>query len=65
MRYGRGEQRAILVLRHFAGFETNEIAEILGIPPGTARSRLHYALAKLRTALTAAAESLAQEGRLA
>ena len=41
------------------------IAELLGIPAGTARSRLHYALAGLRDALAAdrAPERLAQEGR--
>jgi hypothetical protein len=35
------EQRALLVLRHYLGLETAEIAETLGIPEGTARSRLH------------------------
>ena len=47
------QQRAILVLRHFAGFEPVEIAEILGIPAGTARSRLHHAHRAMRAALEA------------
>jgi len=47
------QQRAILVLRHFAGFEPAEIAEILGVPAGTARSRLHHAHRAMRAALEA------------
>jgi RNA polymerase sigma-70 factor, ECF subfamily len=45
--------RAILVLRHFAGYEPTEIAELLGIPAGTARSRLHHAHRAMRAALEA------------
>jgi DNA-directed RNA polymerase specialized sigma24 family protein len=37
------DQRAILVLHHFLGYPPSEIAETLGIPPGTARSRLYNA----------------------
>ena len=51
------QQRAILVLRHFAGFEPAEIAEILGIPAGTARSRLHNAHRAMRAALEADARA--------
>ena len=47
------EQRAILVLHHYIGLEPAEIAETLGIPPGTARSRLHYAHRAMRAALEA------------
>ena len=47
------DQRALLVLRHFAGFEPTEIAGILGIPAGTARSRLHHAHRAMRAALDA------------
>ena len=47
------QQRAILVLRHYAGYEPAEIAEILGIPAGTARSRLHHAHRAMRAALEA------------
>ena len=47
------QQRALLVLRHFEGRSLNEIAEILGIPEGTARSRLHHAHRAMRAALEA------------
>jgi RNA polymerase sigma-70 factor (ECF subfamily) len=56
------EQRAILVLRHYAGLEPTEIAETLGIPPGTARSRLHHAHRAMRAALEADARATAIGG---
>src|SRR6476659_6404712 len=48
------DQRSILVLRHYLGLSPAEIAETLGIPEGTARSRLHYAHRAMRAALDAA-----------
>ena len=45
------EQRAVVVLHHYLGLRLDEIAVIVGIPAGTARSRLHYALEKLRSAI--------------
>jgi RNA polymerase sigma-70 factor (ECF subfamily) len=59
------EQRAIFVLHHHEGRSLVEIADTLGIPAGTARSRLHYATRVLRGAIAADAEPLAPEGRLA
>ena len=59
------EQRAILVLHHYAGYAPSEIAETLGIPPGTARSRLHHAHRAMRAALEADARAVVTEGRLA
>jgi RNA polymerase sigma-70 factor (ECF subfamily) len=59
------EQRAVFVLHHYLGLPLVEVAEILGIPAGTARSRLHYAIEGLRHALTGLPEALAREGRLA
>ena len=47
------EQRAVVVLHHYCGFSAAEIARILGIPEGTARSRLHYATEAMRAALEA------------
>ena len=52
------EQRALLVLRHYAGLEPAEIADVLGIPAGTARSRLHHAHRAMRAALEADARSV-------
>ena len=47
------EQRAVVVLHHYQGLALTEIAEMLGIPAGTVRSRLHHALKRLRTILDA------------
>ena len=47
------EQRAIVVLHFYLGLPVPEIAETLGIPDGTVKSRLHYATATLRAALDA------------
>jgi len=47
------EQRAVVVLHHHLGYPLTEIAETLGIPVGTARSRLHYAVRQLRAVLDA------------
>jgi RNA polymerase sigma-70 factor, ECF subfamily len=57
------EQRAILVLHHYLGYAPSEIAETLGIPSGTARSRLHHAHRAMRAALEADARTTVREGR--
>jgi RNA polymerase sigma-70 factor (ECF subfamily) len=59
------DQRAILVLHHFMGYAPVEIAETLGIPPGTARSRLHHAHRAMRAALDADARLTVVGGRSA
>ena len=56
------EHRAVVVLHHHMGYPLAEIAETLGIPVGTARSRLHYAVRHLRTVLDAGERSLAPSG---
>ena len=56
------EQRAILVLHHFLGYAPSEIAETLGIPAGTARSRLFHAHRAMRAALDADARVAVAEG---
>jgi len=53
------EQRAVVVLHHHLGYPLTEIAATLGIPEGTARSRLHYAVRQLRVALDTDAPSVA------
>jgi len=47
------DQRAVLVLHHYLGLEPTEIAQTLGVPAGTVRSRLHYAHRAMRAALEA------------
>jgi len=47
------EQRAVLVLQHYAGLSQAEIADVLGVPIGTAGSRIHYAVRALRAAIEA------------
>jgi RNA polymerase sigma-70 factor (ECF subfamily) len=46
------EHRAILLLREMANYDYDHIAEILNIPIGTVRSRLHRARLELRAELT-------------
>jgi RNA polymerase sigma-70 factor (ECF subfamily) len=59
------EQRAILVLQHYAGLSLSEIADVLGIPIGTTGSRLHYASRALRAAIDADDRAIDQEERTA
>ena len=59
------EQRAILAMHHYLGYAPSEIAETLGIPGGTARSRLHHAHRAMRAALEADARTTVREGRSA
>src|SRR5688572_23476797 len=47
------EHRAVVVLHHYLGLGLDEIAAVLEIPHGTARSRAHYAMAHLRAAIAA------------
>ena len=57
------EQRAVLVFHHYVGLPLPEVAERLGIPLGTAKSRLHHASAALKASLEADARTpaLSQE----
>ena len=57
------EQRALLVLRHFEGYDPQAIAEILGIPVGTVHSRLHHAHLAMRAALDADDRAIVMGGR--
>ena len=47
------EQRAVLVFHHYLGLTHAEVADHLGIPLGTVKSRLRYAAGALRAALEA------------
>jgi RNA polymerase sigma-70 factor (ECF subfamily) len=56
------EHRTAIVTHFYLGLSTEESAAMLGIPAGTAKSRLHYATSALRAALDADArdESIAK-----
>lgn len=47
------EQRAAFVLHHHAGFPLDATAEIVGVPVGTVKSRIHAATRSLRAAILA------------
>jgi len=47
------EHRTVVVLHHYLGMTPGEAAAAIGIPVGTAKSRLHYATEALRAALDA------------
>ena len=61
------EARALIVLHHYLDLPLPEVAIALGIPLGTAKSRLHRALGSMRAALDADARPRSEitEGRLA
>jgi RNA polymerase sigma factor (sigma-70 family) len=47
------DERAIVVLHHVEGYPLTAIAEILGLPVGTVKSRLHRSIQTMRAALDA------------
>jgi RNA polymerase sigma-70 factor (ECF subfamily) len=47
------DQRVVLVLHFFVGLRVGEVAAVLGIPAGTAKSRLHRGLETLRRTMLA------------
>jgi RNA polymerase sigma-70 factor (ECF subfamily) len=60
------EQRAVLVFHHYLGLGLPEVADRLGIPLGTVKSRMHHAKRALRASLDAEARtSPASRERLA
>ena len=58
------EERTILVLRYYLGYESVEIAETLGLSGGTIRSRLHHAHRAMRAAIEADARATAVGGNV-
>ena len=56
------EHRTVVVLVHYLGLSPTEAAERMGTPAGTARSRLHYALQHLRSAIEADVRPLTTRG---
>jgi RNA polymerase sigma-70 factor, ECF subfamily len=55
------EHRAVVVMHHYLDWPLERVADALGIPAGTARSRLHHAMRGLRAALDADARPPARE----
>ena len=55
------DHRAVVVLHHYLDMPLDEVAETLGVPVGTVRSRLHHAMRGLRAALEADARSTSRE----
>jgi RNA polymerase sigma-70 factor (ECF subfamily) len=47
------DHRAVVVLHHYLDLPLDEVADVLGVPAGTVRSRLHHAMRGLRAALEA------------
>ena len=57
------EHRTVVVLHHYAGMPLTTVADIVGIPVGTVKSRLHHATRFLRAALSVETEPDAREVR--
>ena len=55
------DHRTVVVLHHYLDLPLEQVAEILGVPVGTVRSRLHHAMRGLRAALDADARPARQE----
>ena len=47
------EHRAVLVYHHYLGLPLTEVAERVGVPLGTVKSRLHHATAAMRASVEA------------
>jgi RNA polymerase sigma-70 factor (ECF subfamily) len=47
------DHRAVVVMHHYLDWPLDRVAEALGVPAGTVRSRLHHAMRGLRAALDA------------
>lgn len=56
------DQRAAVVLHYYRDLSLREIAEVLDIPIGTVRSRLHYARRSIRAAIEADTRAAQSKG---
>lgn len=54
------EHREVIILRFYEDLSLPAISEVLGIPVGTVKSRLHYALRKLREQIACEDEEVAR-----
>ena len=55
------DHRAVVVLRHYLDLSEEAVADALGVPIGTVRSRLFYAMRALRAVLDADARPVVRE----
>jgi RNA polymerase sigma factor (sigma-70 family) len=55
------DHRTVVVLHHYLDLPIDRVAEIIGIPSGTAHSQLHHAMRALRAALDADLRPTARE----
>ncbi len=55
------KHRLVVILRYYAGFSNEEIAQTLHIPSGTVRSRLHTARRRLKVLLAEPEETRGQQ----
>lgn len=59
------DHRAVVVHHYYLGLSLPEISDLLDIPLGTAKSRLHHARLALRTSLIRTSGSQGSEGHVA
>jgi RNA polymerase sigma-70 factor (ECF subfamily) len=55
------DHRAVIVHRLYLGLSLEDTAAALGIPVGTAKSRLHYAVSAMRVAIEADGRAISRE----
>jgi RNA polymerase sigma-70 factor (ECF subfamily) len=55
------DERTIIVLHHIEGLALAEVADVMGLPLGTVKSRLHRSLQTMRAALESDARSVAPD----
>jgi RNA polymerase sigma-70 factor (ECF subfamily) len=55
------EHRAVVVLHYYQDLSIDEIADTLGVPAGTVKSRVHHAMRGLRAAIDADARPTIRE----
>jgi RNA polymerase sigma-70 factor (ECF subfamily) len=55
------DHRSVVVLHHYLDLPLDQVADVLGVPIGTVRSRLHHAMRGLRAALEADARPMTRE----
>jgi RNA polymerase sigma-70 factor (ECF subfamily) len=59
------EQRAVLVYHHYLGLPLPEVADRIGIPVGTVKSRMYHAKRALQASLEADARASSSQERMA